>query len=101
MKCVVCYASPILVTNAKSQARKGLILYNNANKIIALKKHIYVDLCMIAKLFEIKVNNLLKIEEKQLGKKIPHVNGTTISNFLLPNILIRKMMCKRSNFWKN
>jgi capsule polysaccharide export protein KpsE/RkpR len=57
MRCIVCYVNPILITNAK-KARKDLILYNNANGIIALKKHVYVDHCMIAKIFE-KVNNLL------------------------------------------
>jgi hypothetical protein len=37
MKCIICYASPILITNAKTQVRKSLILYNNANGIFALK----------------------------------------------------------------
>jgi hypothetical protein len=47
MRCIICYYCPILIMNAKTQARKGLILYSNANGIIALKKH--VDHCMIAK----------------------------------------------------
>jgi hypothetical protein len=55
---------------------------------------------MIAKIFEERVNNLLKDAKKQLGKKRPHVNGTTIPTFFLPNIFIKRMMCKRSNFWK-
>jgi hypothetical protein len=38
MRCIICYVSPILIMNAKTQARKGLILYNNANGIIALKR---------------------------------------------------------------
>jgi hypothetical protein len=79
MKCIFCYVSPILITNAKSQAMKGLILYNNANGIISLKIHIYADHCMIAEIFEEKVNNMLKDAKKQLGKKRFHVNGTTIS----------------------
>jgi hypothetical protein len=37
-----------------------LILYSNGNGIITLTKHVYVDHYMIAKLFEEKVNNLLK-----------------------------------------
>jgi hypothetical protein len=37
MKCIFCYASPILITNAKTQANKGLIMCNNANGIVALK----------------------------------------------------------------
>jgi hypothetical protein len=40
MRCIICYANPLLITNAKTQARKDLILYNNANGIIALKKHV-------------------------------------------------------------
>ncbi len=52
MKCIFCHFNPILITNAKTQARKGLILYSSANGIIALKKHVYVNHCMIAKKFE-------------------------------------------------
>ncbi len=59
------YANPILITNAKTQPRKGLILYNSANKITTLKKHVYVDHCMITKMFE-KVNSFLKDVEKHL-----------------------------------
>ncbi len=49
MRYMFYYASPILITNAKIEARKGLILDNNANGIIVLKKHVYADHCMIAK----------------------------------------------------
>jgi hypothetical protein len=49
MKCIICYVSLILITNAKTQARKGLILYNNANGISTFKKHVYASHCMIAK----------------------------------------------------
>jgi hypothetical protein len=38
MKCILCYANLILISNAKTQARKGLILCNSANGIVALKK---------------------------------------------------------------
>jgi hypothetical protein len=31
MRCFFCYASPVLISNVKTQIRKGLILYNNAN----------------------------------------------------------------------
>jgi hypothetical protein len=37
MRCIPCYANPILITNAKTQARKCLILYNSANGITTLK----------------------------------------------------------------
>jgi hypothetical protein len=51
MRCIFYYASPILITNAKIEARKGLILYNNANGIIVLKKHVYGNHCTIVKIF--------------------------------------------------
>jgi hypothetical protein len=60
MQCILCYVNLILITNAKTQARKGLILYNNANGITTLKKHVYANHCMIAKIFEKEVKNLLK-----------------------------------------
>jgi hypothetical protein len=37
MKYFFCYASSILITNSKTQARKGLILYNITNGITTLK----------------------------------------------------------------
>jgi hypothetical protein len=60
MRCILCYVGLVLIANAKTQVRKHLILYNSANEIIALKKHVYVNRCMIAKTFERIVNNLLK-----------------------------------------
>jgi hypothetical protein len=58
MKCIFCHFNPILITNAKTQARKGLILYNSANGIIALKKHVYVDHCIIANVFSKTLNRV-------------------------------------------
>ncbi len=82
MKCILCYANLVAIRNAKTQARKGLILYNNAKWIIELKKQVYANHSMIAKIFEKKVKNLLKESyERQPIKKNPHVNGTTIFNF--------------------
>ncbi len=51
MRCILYYASSILITNAKIEASKGLILYNNENGIIVLKTHVYADHCMIMKIF--------------------------------------------------
>jgi hypothetical protein len=80
MSCNFCYASLVLISNAKTQARKGLILYNSGNGIVALKRHVY---CTIVKIFE-NVNNFFKEPyEKQLAKKRPHVNGTIISNIFV------------------
>jgi len=93
MKCIICYASVFLISNAKTQARKGLILYYSANAIIALKKHVYANHYMIAKIFE-KIKNILKEPyERQLAKKSLHVNKTTIFIFLLLKVFIRNMMC--------
>jgi hypothetical protein len=44
------YASPILIANAKTKTRKGLILYSSANGITALKNHVYVNHCVIKNL---------------------------------------------------
>ncbi len=80
MRHIFCYVKFVLISNAKTQARKGLILYNSANEINALNKHVYAHHCMIAKIFEKKVNLLLKKPyEKQRAKKRHHVNGTIIS----------------------
>ncbi len=37
MRCILCYITLVLITNAKTQARKCLIFYKSANEIIALK----------------------------------------------------------------
>jgi hypothetical protein len=45
MRCIFCYNSLVLKFNIKIQTRKGLILYNTSNGIIALKNmrfHIFV-----------------------------------------------------------
>jgi hypothetical protein len=52
------------------QTRKGLILYNTTNEIIALKAHMHANYYVIAKLFE-EVNDFLKVkEEGKLRKKV-------------------------------
>jgi len=59
MHSLLCYFS--FINKCQNTSKEvDLILYNNGNGIITLKKHVYVDHCMIAKLFEEKVNNLLK-----------------------------------------
>jgi hypothetical protein len=50
MRCILCYVNPILITNA--QNKQGKVWYcNNANGITTLKKHVYTNHCMIAKIF--------------------------------------------------
>jgi hypothetical protein len=92
MGCIICYANLVSITNAKTQVSNGLILYNIANEIIALKKHVYVDHCMIGKIFEKVSYNLLKFElcERELAKKRPHINGSTISNIFVAKDLYKK-----------
>ncbi len=45
---------------------------------------------MITKIFEKEVKNLLKDVEKQLGKKILHVNRTIIFNFFATKYSYKK-----------
>ncbi len=66
MRCIICYANLVSTTIAKTQARKGLILYSIANGITALKKHGYIEHCMIVKIFEEVSYNLLKSMKKNL-----------------------------------
>jgi hypothetical protein len=100
MRCIFCYVSIVLITNAKTQARKGLILYNNANGITTLKKHVYANHCMIAKIFEEVNISLKKPDERELAKNRPHVNGSIIFNFFTTKDSYKKMMCSRNSFWK-
>ncbi len=84
MRCNICYANLILIINAKTQAKKCLILYNFTNGINALKKHVYADHCVIEKIFKKEVNNMSKEPfEKEPTKKWPHANGTVILNFFV------------------
>lgn len=53
MRCIFCYNNLILITNAKTQARKDLILYNITNGIITLKKHVLTIHSNIAKIWRI------------------------------------------------
>jgi len=66
MRCILCYSSPILFCNFKTQARKHLILYDITNGITSLKKHVNVDYYSKAKMFEEEVNSPLRGEEDQI-----------------------------------
>jgi hypothetical protein len=54
----------ILNLNSKTQARKGLIIYNTTNGIIALKKQVNLDHCNIFLKIE-KINSPMWEDEKQ------------------------------------
>lgn len=41
MRCMVCYNNSSFIINAKTQVKKGLILYNTTNDITSLKKHVF------------------------------------------------------------
>jgi hypothetical protein len=80
MQCILCYNSPILNLNPKTQARRGLIIYNTSSGIIALRKHVHVN-HSICFLIEEEVNNLLKEKKRQLAKKKANMSISSISNF--------------------
>jgi len=79
MRCIICYNSPVLFCNCKTQTRKGLVLYNTTNIITTLKKHVNANHSIIAKMFEKEVNSPLKGKvEKQLAKKRSNPCGNAI-----------------------
>jgi hypothetical protein len=81
MRYIFCYHIFVLFCNPKTQTRKGLILYNTANGITSLKKHVKVNYFIIAKMFENEMNNPLKGElEKTTCKKRSNLAGSAIIN---------------------
>ncbi len=40
MCCILCHNNPIFNLNPKTQARKGLFIYNTTNGITTLRKHV-------------------------------------------------------------
>jgi len=61
---IICYNSPILNLNPKTQARRRFIIYNTISGIIALVKHVYLYHYNIY-IYSKEVNNLLKEDERQ------------------------------------
>jgi hypothetical protein len=66
MRCILCYSSPILFCNFKTQARKHLILNDITNGITSLKKHVNVDHSIKAKMFEEEMNSPLRGKEDKI-----------------------------------
>jgi hypothetical protein len=64
MHCIFCYNSPILISNPKTHARKGLIMYNTTNGITTLKKHVNTNHFVIEILFEEEISSPLKVNEE-------------------------------------
>ncbi len=70
MHCIICYNSPILNLNSKTQVRRELIVYNTTNGITTLRKHVNVNHLIILEFwkseqsFEIKGKTTCKEETK-------------------------------------
>jgi hypothetical protein len=82
MHCIFSHSNPILNLNPKTQARKGLIIYNITNGITTLRKHVNVDHSNVLKKFEKEVNCLLRQEEKQPSKRRSNISYISISSFV-------------------
>jgi hypothetical protein len=85
MHCILCHSNPILNLNPKTQARKGLIIYNTINGIIALRKHVNSNHSNVLKKFE-EANFPFKEEEIQVLK---------IDQIFLLNSISSFFFCKR------
>jgi hypothetical protein len=59
MRCIFCYNSFVLFYNLKTQAKKGLIIYNTINGITTLKKHVNIEQIIIVIFFEGEVNTII------------------------------------------
>jgi hypothetical protein len=81
MRCIICHNNPILNINPKTQASKGLIIYNSSNDIIALRKHVNSGCFNILKKFKEEINYPLKEDERQPSKKRSNVSSNSISSF--------------------
>jgi hypothetical protein len=78
----LCYINLVEISNPKTQARKCLILYNIRNQIITLKKHVFMNHLIIAKMFKEEMNSPLKgEEERKPTKKMPNIFGNSIFKF--------------------
>ncbi len=75
----------------QNTSKENFNIYNTTNGITTLRKHVYANHYMIAKIFEKYINNLLKkLHERKPAKKRPHVNGTIICNFFVAKGFYRK-----------
>jgi hypothetical protein len=65
MHCIFCYQKLVIGIYLRIQTRKGLISYYKTNWITSLKKDVDAKHIVIVKMFEEKVNFLLKGREKR------------------------------------
>jgi hypothetical protein len=67
----------------KNSSKERLIIYNTANVISTLRKHVLPNHSEIANVYEKEMNKPLKEElKRQHVKKSPNLSRVTISNFL-------------------
>ncbi len=79
IRCIFCYVNPVSITNAKTQARKGLVLY----RVITLKKTcLCKPLCDFKNIWKKSKQFIIKTSWERTTKKWPHVNGIPISSFV-------------------
>jgi hypothetical protein len=88
--CILCHNNPILNVNPKTQAKKGLIIYNTTNGIAPLRKHVNLNHSNILKQFEKEVNFPLKEDERHLSKRKPNISSDSISSFFVAKELFKK-----------
>jgi hypothetical protein len=85
----------------RTKKGKGIITYFKKNGIIALKKHVDANHVILAKRFEKEVNFPLRnILEKQPTKRSQMCLTLKYQSFLVQKILLRRMLCNKSNFCK-
>ncbi len=98
MWCILYHNNSILNVNPKTQARKGLIIYNSFSGIVTLRKQVNLDHPNIFLKIEEKINCPLREDEKQPSKKISNVYSNYIPSFFLQKNLLIKMTCNKNNF---
>jgi hypothetical protein len=95
---ILCHNNPILNINPKTKARKGLIIYDSSNHIVALRKHVNLNHLNILKKFEEKINCPLRGDEKQPSKKRPKVSSNSIISFFVAKKPFKKDDVQQKRF---
>jgi hypothetical protein len=98
MWCILCHNNSILNVNPKTQARKGLIIYNSFNGIITLRKQVNLDHPNIFLKIEEKINCPLREDEKQPSKKISNVYSNYIPSFFATKEPFKKNDVQQKQF---
>jgi hypothetical protein len=97
MKCLFCYNILISFYNLEIQARKCVIIYNTTNRIITSKEHVNANHFIVAKMFEEEIYNPLKKKSGEItSQKSLDPLVTQFSNFLVPKIFSKRIICNRN-----